>query len=243
MVPNLLGREAPLPGSDPRGVRERFGSGARPNLGLDRRSAFSPRRGHAVEPIGEQQAIVRLEHDHGRHSVQLAPIAFDALVVQVRARIDGRGPEQIVDREPSHPESHGSALRYVREMPTVEDAGRLALRLPQVTEGERRGNATWAVAGKAFAWVRPFSKADLKRFGDVEPPAGPILATRVADLGEKEAVLAGHPRAFFTIPHFDGYAAVLIRLRTVTMRALEEAITDGWLACAPASQVERFLNE
>jgi hypothetical protein len=116
---------------------------------------------------------------------------------------------------------------------TIDDVARMALELPGVTEGERHGNRTWYVAGKAFAWDRPFSKADLRRFGDQKPPDGPILAVRVGDLSEKEAVLAAHPGAFFTIPHFDGYSAVLIKLRKASARALREAITDGWLACAP----------
>jgi hypothetical protein len=127
-------------------------------------------------------------------------------------------------------------------MATLDDASRIALALPDVTEGARRGNRTWFAAGKGFAWERPFSKADIKRFGDTTPPGGPILAVRVADLEEKEAVIATHPAAFFTIPHFDGYSAVLIQLKAVTKKALREAIVDGWLACAPPKLAREYLN-
>ena len=124
---------------------------------------------------------------------------------------------------------------------TLGDVARIASDLPEVTQGERHGNRTWSVVGKAFAWERPFSKADIRRFGEEPVPDGPILAVRVDDLVEKEAVLAGEPEAFFTIPHFDGYPAILIQLRKVSRSALREAIIDGWLACAPPKLASDFV--
>jgi hypothetical protein len=133
--------------------------------------------------------------------------------------------------------------KYCVVVVSVDEVAQLALDLPQVTEGARHGNRTWFVAGKAFAWVRPFSKADIRRFGDVRPPEGQILAACVEDLGEKEALLAANPRGFFTIPHFDGYAAVLIQLKVVSKRALREAIIDAWLAIAPTRLANDYIEQ
>ena len=128
-------------------------------------------------------------------------------------------------------------------MTGLDEVAEAALALAEVAEGRRYGNRAWSVGGKTFAWERPFSKADLKRFGAESPPDGPILAVRVQDLSEKEAVLAAAPAGFFTIPHFDGYAAVLIELEEAAPDAVRDALLDGYLACAPADLAAHYLED
>ena len=126
-------------------------------------------------------------------------------------------------------------------MATFDEVASIALALRDVTEADRGGSRTWFVAGKAFAWERPFRKADLARFGDATPPEGPILAVRVASLDEKDAVLAVDRPGFFTIPHFDGYPGLLIQLAVVATRDLRDALRDAWLATAPKKLARDYL--
>jgi hypothetical protein len=140
-------------------------------------------------------------------------------------------------------------------MATFEDVARLALRLPGTEETTSYGNVSWAVTstgsrtkgrrrtGGGFVWERPLSKKDrqqLTEAGEIEvPPDEVILAARVEDLAEKEAVLAEHPEAVFTTPHFNGYPAVLVRLDRVQEDLLTEIVTSAWLAVAPQSLIDQ----
>jgi hypothetical protein len=123
-------------------------------------------------------------------------------------------------------------------MPDWNEVRQLALELPATSERESRGNAQWRVKDKLFVWERPLRKPDLDALGD-RAPDGPVLGAMVADLGEKEALLAENPEAFFTTPHFNGYAAVLVRLDRITAERLRQVVIEAWLARAPT----RILNE
>ncbi len=133
-------------------------------------------------------------------------------------------------------------------MATFEDVARLALALPGTEETTSYGNVSWAVrsGGKAkskgFVWERPLSKKDRRQLteaAEIEvPPDEVILAARVEDLAEKEAVLAEHPEAVFTTHHFHGYPAVLIRLDRADEDLLTEIVTSAWLAVAPQQLID-----
>jgi hypothetical protein len=122
---------------------------------------------------------------------------------------------------------------------SFDDVDAFASSLPGVTVGAKWGNRTWMVEDKGFAWQRPFSKADLKRFGDETPPAGEILAVSVESLDAKDALLAIAPPGFFTIQHFNGYPAVLIALRQARAKDVRAAILDAFRTVASSLPVAK----
>ena len=125
---------------------------------------------------------------------------------------------------------------------TWDDVRRIALELPETSEGVSRDLRRWLVKDKGFVWERPLRKADFEALGDAAPE-GPILGARVEHLVAKEALLADDPGVFFTTPHFDGYPAVLVRLDQIGLEDLRETIVEAWLARAPKRLVERYLSE
>lgn len=125
-------------------------------------------------------------------------------------------------------------------MATLDDVRRLALALPDTTEKLSWGSAHWRVHDLGFVWERPLRQADRAALGDAAPD-GDVLGVRVADLGEKEALLAAEPELFFTIPHFHDYPAVLLRLGRVDLDELAEVVTEAWLVRAPARLRKVFL--
>jgi hypothetical protein len=126
-------------------------------------------------------------------------------------------------------------------MASWRDVRRLALALPETTERTSYGNPAWAVRDKPFAWERPLRADDIAALGTAAPK-GAILGIRTDGLEMKEALIASDPAVFFTTPHFDGYAAVLIRLGTITPAKLERVLVDAWLARAPKRLASEFLQ-
>jgi hypothetical protein len=125
---------------------------------------------------------------------------------------------------------------------TWDDVRRLALALPETDERLSRGNRHWRVKEKLFVWERPLRSSDLVALGDAAPD-GPILGARVEHLGAKEALLADDPQLFFTTPHFEGYAAILVRLERIGLAELEELVVEAWLVRAPKRLAEAYLEQ
>jgi hypothetical protein len=127
-------------------------------------------------------------------------------------------------------------------MATWEDVRRLALALPETGERESRGSAQWRVRDKLFVWERPLRGSDLRALG-ADAPDGPILGARVEHVGVKAALIADDPAVYFTTPHFDGYAAILVQLERLDTSELEELIVEAWLCRAPPKLAAAYAAE
>jgi hypothetical protein len=136
----------------------------------------------------------------------------------------------------------GQRSAKVRNVASWDDVRRIALGLPQTSEGVSRDLRRWAVKDKFFVWERPLRRSDLEALGD-DAPDGPILGARVEHLGAKEALLADESGVFFTTPHFDGYPAILVLLDAISVEDLEEVIVEAWLARAPKRLVAAYLAD
>jgi hypothetical protein len=119
-------------------------------------------------------------------------------------------------------------------MADEDDVRRLALALPGVQEIDCDG-FDFRVGGKGFVWSYP----------EREPGRRRVLRTDIAvlfvgDEAEKQALLLGEPRLFFTTPGYDGWPLVMLRLAEVDAARLGELITDAWRMRAPAALAAEF---
>lgn len=132
-------------------------------------------------------------------------------------------------------------------MATVDDVREIALALPGVEEttGGHTGEAAWRLKSGQVAWLRGPRATDLRQLAEQgrEWPDGIVLGVRVGSLEEKDALIAAEPDVLFTIPHFDGYPGLLVRLDAIDRDRLAEIIDDAWLSRAPARAAKQWLAE
>ncbi|MBD3943001.1 hypothetical protein IF188_15000 [Microbacterium sp. NEAU-LLC] len=128
-------------------------------------------------------------------------------------------------------------------MVTLDDIRGIALTFPGVAErvDGTRGALTWRTATGVFVWQRGPSGRDLEQLAALgrEWPPGEVVGVRTDGEQGKLALIETYPGAFFTIPHFDGYPAVLVRLDAIDPALLREVVTDAWLLKVP----KRVANE
>jgi hypothetical protein len=123
-------------------------------------------------------------------------------------------------------------------MADQSDVRRIALALPQTSEAP--GHFGFSVANKGkqkqFVWAWN-ERVDPKK---PRVPREDVVAIRVSDLEEKDALLASDESKFFTEPHYNGFRAVLVRLAEISEAQLEELIVDAWRCQAPRELGDAF---
>jgi hypothetical protein len=125
------------------------------------------------------------------------------------------------------------------------DLDELALAMPQATkEVSEDGRPSYSVHGKFFCFHRrprpdALDPETRERLDDV-------LVFRIDDLDVKELLLADDRGVFFTTPHFDGYAALLVRIRDLgrlDRAELRDLVVDAWLTRAQKRVAKAWLSE
>ena len=128
---------------------------------------------------------------------------------------------------------------------TLEDVRAIALSLPdthEVIDGHR-GGAAWRTRAGLIVWERGPGRTDLAQLAELGRswPNGPVVGVRTDGLHGRQALLETFPDSFFTIPHFEGYPAVLVRLDEIDSDLLREVVTDAWLLRAPKRVAQEWL--
>jgi len=105
---------------------------------------------------------------------------------------------------------------------SADDVRTIALSLAGVSEIDSQG-FDFRVAGKGFVWSYPERRPGRPRVIRTD-----VAVLFVGDEAEKQALLKGEPDLFFTIPSYDGWPVVMLRLEQVSRRRLKELVTDAW---------------
>ncbi len=122
-------------------------------------------------------------------------------------------------------------------MATQADVCRIAQALPGAERVPGRFAFGVAAKGKikAFVWVW-MERVDPKK---PRVPNHGVAAVRVASLADRDRLLAEHPAALFTEPHYEGFPAVLVRLKAVAVPQLRAWLIEAWRTQAPVDLMKR----
>jgi hypothetical protein len=130
-------------------------------------------------------------------------------------------------------------------MATMADLDALALAMPQAEKTvSDDGRPRYLVHGKLFCIHR--SRRPDARDPETGERLDDVLMFRVADLDEKELLLADGRGIYFTTPHFNGYPAVLVRigdLARLDRDELRDTVADAWLTRAQKRVAKAWLAE
>ena len=124
-------------------------------------------------------------------------------------------------------------------MATQADVRRIALSFPEAEEAEDRFAFSVPNKGKLKGFVWVWMERVIPKKPRVPNPG--VIAVRVANLGQKDALLSADPAKFFTEPHYDGFPAVLVRLDAVTVADLKVLIEEAWRCQAPAEPQSKAI--
>lgn len=119
-------------------------------------------------------------------------------------------------------------------MATFDDVRRLGMALPEMAESTSYGTPALKVRKKLVC--RMWSEREYNRDS--------VLDTEVlvvfCELDMKQALLDNHPDALFTVPHYDGYGAVLVRMADVGLDDLADWIEDSYRLKAPPTLIRQL---
>ena len=133
----------------------------------------------------------------------------------------------------------------VGERATVDDIHRTALAMPHVTvHRPDTARPIYQVGSKSFVFFRT------PRPDATDPETGEryddVVVLWVASEGDKQALLQDERLPFFTAPHFDGHASVLLRTSRIgelERDELVEIVQEAWLTQASPRRARLWLEE
>jgi hypothetical protein len=125
---------------------------------------------------------------------------------------------------------------------SFQDVEQFALTLPETTSSPSYNHApALRVNQKMLGRLRAEMADEYDEL--TGSPYGEVLMLKVADLGEKEALLASDPEVYFTVAHYDGYPAVLIRLSRISAEEVRELVTEAWMRIAPKRALKSYVSQ